>query len=182
MSGGRIAETATRERIAEALLELMKKKNIDKITVKDVVDHCNITRQTFYYHYQDMMDVFEWICRKKADEMLRLILGMDEAETTIKYFLIEIRRDRDIVNKMMDSRKRMEIEEILLCMTKTFLKGMIKARGLNRELVSLDLEITLNFYSYAIMGIMIELCRKKEIDIDAYAKAILRVLEKGLKR
>ena len=80
MSGGRIAETATRERIAEALLELMKKKNIDKITVKDVVDHCNITRQTFYYHYQDMMDVFEWICRKKADEMLRLILGMDEGE------------------------------------------------------------------------------------------------------
>ena len=72
-------------------------------------------------------------------------------------------------------------EEILLCMTKTFLKGMIKARGLNRELVSLDLEITLNFYSYAITGIMIELCRKKEIDIDAYAKAILRVLEKGLK-
>ena len=44
MSGGRIAETATRERIAEALLELMKKKNIDKITVKDVVDHCNIRK------------------------------------------------------------------------------------------------------------------------------------------
>lgn len=127
MSGGRIAETATRERIAEALLELMKKKNIDKITVKDVVDHCNITRQTFYYHYQDMRDVSEWIWPgRKLMKCSGLFWGWMKLKQQLNIFLSKFAGTEILINKMMDSRKRMEIEEILLCMTKTFLKGMLK--------------------------------------------------------
>lgn len=36
--------------IAEAFIRLSKQKNIDKITVKDLVEACGISRQTFYYH------------------------------------------------------------------------------------------------------------------------------------
>ena len=46
--------------IAEAFLKLSKEKNIDKITVKDIVDTCGISRQSFYYHFQDILEVIEW--------------------------------------------------------------------------------------------------------------------------
>ena len=42
-------------KIAETLYELLKHKPLDKITVKELVDTCNISRQSFYYHFQDIM-------------------------------------------------------------------------------------------------------------------------------
>ena len=45
--------------IAETFLTLAGQKNVDKITVKDLVEACGISRQTFYYHFQDIIDVVE---------------------------------------------------------------------------------------------------------------------------
>lgn len=49
-----------KKRIVEAFVKLSKEKNIDKITVKDIVDECGISRQAFYYHFQDILEVIEW--------------------------------------------------------------------------------------------------------------------------
>lgn len=39
--------------IAETFAGLLEHKNVEKITVKELVDACHISRQTFYYHFQD---------------------------------------------------------------------------------------------------------------------------------
>ena len=49
-----------KERIAGKFAELTLEKSVDKITVKDIVEACHITRQTFYYHFQDLIDVIDW--------------------------------------------------------------------------------------------------------------------------
>ena len=49
-----------KEKIAETLNQLLQNKKLDKITVKELVDACHISRQTFYYHFQDIMEVVEW--------------------------------------------------------------------------------------------------------------------------
>ena len=46
--------------IADAFVSLAQRKNVDKITVKDLVEACGISRQTFYYHFQDILEVIEW--------------------------------------------------------------------------------------------------------------------------
>ncbi len=38
----------TKSMISAAFLKLSKSKSVDKITVKDIVETYNITRQTFY--------------------------------------------------------------------------------------------------------------------------------------
>lgn len=175
-----MTESITKERIAEALTELMEKKNIDKITVKDVVDYCHITRQAFYYHYQDLMDVFEQIAKKKTAALLAFSLRTEDLETTVRFFLERALEDSDIINKLMDSRKRVQTEDMLFHIMKTYLRGMIEARGLNREVSLPDMEVIISFYTHALTGLMIEICREKEIDVDRYCRAILHILEKGL--
>ena len=39
----------------------MEVKPIDKITVKDLVEICGVNRQTFYYHFDDVYDLLEWV-------------------------------------------------------------------------------------------------------------------------
>lgn len=49
----------TKDAISDTFLEILQKKNIDKITVKDISEACGITRQTFYYHFHDIIEVVE---------------------------------------------------------------------------------------------------------------------------
>lgn len=47
--------------IANSLRKLMKKKSLDKIKIREIVDDCGVNRQTFYYHFQDIYALVEWI-------------------------------------------------------------------------------------------------------------------------
>ncbi len=51
----------TKRAMASALKNLMEKKTLDKITVKEIVDSCGLNRQTFYYHFQDTYDLLKWL-------------------------------------------------------------------------------------------------------------------------
>lgn len=64
--------------IAEAFIRLSKQKNIDKITVKDLVEACGISRQTFYYHFQDILEVIEWSLDQAFSHLLEQSLAADD--------------------------------------------------------------------------------------------------------
>ena len=56
---------------AEAFIQLIDEKCISKITVKDIADRCDMNRNTFYYHFQDIPDLCEYICREKIDALIQ---------------------------------------------------------------------------------------------------------------
>ena len=47
----------TKIAIMDSLIDLLRKKPFIKITVKDIVTHCGINRNTFYYHFEDIYDL-----------------------------------------------------------------------------------------------------------------------------
>ena len=51
----------TKRALAASLKKLAAKKPLDKITVIDITEDCGVNRQTFYYHFQDIFDLVEWI-------------------------------------------------------------------------------------------------------------------------
>ena len=61
----------------------MTRKGADKVTVKDVVESCGITRQTFNYHFQDLLDVIAWGLQHKADEAVRRGLEAENIEDAL---------------------------------------------------------------------------------------------------
>lgn len=50
-----------KEIIALGLLELNKTKSLSKITVKEIINHCCISKQTFYNHFLDKFDLIIFI-------------------------------------------------------------------------------------------------------------------------
>lgn len=53
----------TKRRLAMALKELLREKPLKKITIQDIVERSHMTRQSFYYHFQDIYEVLELICQ-----------------------------------------------------------------------------------------------------------------------
>lgn len=109
----------SRKLIRQAYVELIKEKDIDKITVMDVVNKADINRGTFYAHYKSVFDVSEQI----GNEILSALLEfLDEFKTTplienplpfltniarfleedleFHRLLINTQRSRDFLNKL----------------------------------------------------------------------------------
>ena len=73
--------------IAETFASMVKQKGIDKITVKALIEECHISGQTFYYHFQDIMEVIEWAMEQAVQNTLKYSLNTDSPEEAFVYLL-----------------------------------------------------------------------------------------------
>ena len=60
----------TRRNIFNAFIELREKFPLERITVKELCERAQISKQTFYLHYHDMYDLSEQIEASMITEML----------------------------------------------------------------------------------------------------------------
>lgn len=60
----------TKMQLADSLKKLMTWKPLNKISIREITDDSGVNRQTFYYHFQDIFDLLEWLYRKEASQFL----------------------------------------------------------------------------------------------------------------
>ena len=68
----------TKKAIIATFIDLLAKKPLEKLTVRDIVDACDINRNTFYYYFQDIYAVLEELCRTAMSSVAK-IKAPDEA-------------------------------------------------------------------------------------------------------
>ena len=87
----------TKRVIKESFLLLLRKKPLNKITVKEVCESAELNRATFYSHYRDCFDLMEKIeseILNAFERSLRLIQGFDvTALITAIYSIIDQHED-----------------------------------------------------------------------------------------
>ena len=49
------------KRWADSLKEQLKIEPLDKISIAEICDRCNLNRKSFYYHFEDKTDLINWI-------------------------------------------------------------------------------------------------------------------------
>ena len=50
----------TKKAISDAFWQLLEEKPYNKITVQNIVECCQVNRNTFYYHFQDIPALTEY--------------------------------------------------------------------------------------------------------------------------
>ena len=65
----------TKKAIAEAFIELLNERPLDKIKIKDITDRCGVARNTFYYHFADIPALLESIF---TEETRKIILSRED--------------------------------------------------------------------------------------------------------
>ena len=51
----------TKKALADSLKEQLKIEPLDKISIAEICDRCNLNRKSFYYHFEDKTDLINWI-------------------------------------------------------------------------------------------------------------------------
>ena len=162
--------------IADAFIKLSKEKNIDKITVKDIVDECGISRQSFYYHFQDILEVIEWSAEQAFQKLLERSMEADDAEAVFQDFIAASDEASVMLRKLLNSQKREQVERLMVRAVRAYLQEMIRRRGPITDIPYEDADAALSFCTYGIVGLLLEYCEKKDVDRDQLARQMYRLL------
>ena len=77
-----------KEIITEAARKLVLEKKVKKLTVKDIVEECQITRQAFYYHFEGIPDLIQWSIKQGTRRLLEVCKEQGGAEAALKYLFV----------------------------------------------------------------------------------------------
>ena len=131
--------------IAETFAGLLEHKNVEKITVKELVDACHISRQTFYYHFQDTMEVIEYLMEQRLQKTLLASLEAPSVQDALKSVIT-----------VTSEEKR------LRRFSRAYFDEMIRAHAAGRTLPASDLETAVSFYSYGVVGLLLDNLTKEQ--------------------
>ena len=93
---------------------LTKKAVLKKLTVKDIVEECGITRQTFYYHFQDIPDLICYMMEQGSKELLENCLAQPTLEDKIRYLLSVALNVRPLIQRTISTSYQSELEPLYL--------------------------------------------------------------------
>ncbi|MGI6012077.1 MAG: TetR/AcrR family transcriptional regulator C-terminal domain-containing protein [Ruminococcus sp.] len=162
--------------IADTYASLAKQKDIDKITVKALIDACHISRQTFYYHFQDIMDVIQWSVKQATQKMLDQGLKASTPEEALSIIISFASDNHKLIQRLLDSRKREYLEELFVQAIRQYLQELVINKSPELSLNYSDLEFFLDFWSFGITGILFKYCDQEQVDAEKLAHQICRLL------
>ena len=146
----------TKRALASALKELLEHKPLNKITIADITEQCGVNRQTFYYHFQDIYALLEWIYTTDAQ---RLLEGKRDGDTWQQGFLqvLEyIRDNRALVRNTYHSVSRELLEGYLYRVTYQLMRDVVEERAAGTQVPEEDRAFLAHFYKYAFVGLTVE--------------------------
>lgn len=169
-----------KQQIANAMFELSKTKDPGKITVKDLVSACGVSRQIFYYYYQDIYEVFAYILRQDVEIYTNESIGMDTPIESVTHFVGCLVDNIDMFKKGLESKLRPDIESLMLDTFKKYIRILIEQKVTDVALRSVDLNFLTNFIACGLVGTIIDNSTNKDFNVDEYCTQLLQLVRARL--
>lgn len=155
---------SAKEQIASAFLSLLEKKPLDKLTVTDIVQTSGVTRQSFYYHFQDIPALITFIvCRYTDDVGSRATQARDMREL-VRIFFSPIWECPELIRRLTEAKKYPGTQ-ILYSEVRGHLIRLFRLRRMKVDLEHRNLDMTATYYACAIVGVTALYCRQTELII-----------------
>ncbi|BDR67623.1 TetR/AcrR family transcriptional regulator [Clostridium tetani] len=177
----------TKKELANSLKKLMSIKPLDKITIKDITADCNVNRQTFYYHFQDIYDLLDWIYKTEAIDD---ISEYKTYKTWQKGFLMifhYIIHNKEFCINSLHSLGRDHLDNFLYKFTFDLIIEVVNEVSEGMDVLNEDKKFIANFYTYAFVNLVIMWMKNgmkesPEIIIEKLNTLIEGDIEKALKK
>ena len=169
-----------KEKIAQAAKTLMMKNGAKRLTVKDIVDECHITRQTFYYHFQDLSGLFRWIVERDTSRTMLEIKSLENGEARLRYLFLMAIQALPYVKKGMETDYRDELENYFAQYIQSLFEQMCDEEGLYLHCSRFETKLILRYHSQAILGILRNWTPADTRNLDQIVHTVFRLLTEGI--
>ena len=144
----------TKRAIEASLHKLLQEKSLDEITVKDLVEDCGISRQTFYYHFQDIYAVIEWRFQQVTQELMDQVEGHDWKKG-IEMLLEMMQKDKVLLLNAYRAFDRSYLDRYLTRWTKPLLGRIINEQAQKYRIDAEALDFIVDIYVFGLVNVLL---------------------------
>lgn len=146
----------TERAIRESFVKLLNERPLDKITVKDITEDCGVTRNTFYYHFPDVLTLLRQILQVEIDKVMEGTvenLSWEDSFIQGAQFALENKR---LIYHIYNSIAREEIERYLNSVAGEVMRRYVERAAADLRVSAQDKELIASFYSAALVGMILD--------------------------
>ena len=169
-----------KELIAEATRTLLLKKHVKKLTVKDIVEQCHITRQAFYYHFEGIPELLSWMMEGYVELTLQEALAQENAEEGLRCFFVMAINAIPYVEYGMGSNYGKELEQLLRQYIRHFFVKASESQNFYADCTRSEINIIMRYHSQAILGLLQEWTEEDTEQLDQIVHTVYRIMMEGI--
>ena len=141
----------TEKAIVETTLAMAKQRPISKITVRDIVEACGITRNTFYYHFHDIYEVLE--CALEVELRSLREMGEQDPEKALFALVDFFISYKKVWVNLYKTVGRDQLSIYALKLLSEVLENRLREESRGMDVEESDLRLITVFYEEALLGV-----------------------------
>ena len=145
----------TKKAIKDSFIKLLNEKALKQITVRDIVEECQINRNTFYYHFEDIPTLLGTIIKEDADNIVNKFPVIDSIENCIEAAISFANQNRRAVLHIYKSVNRdlYEQYEWQVCdyVARNYIELITRDLNISEE----DIELIISYTKCVVFGLTI---------------------------
>ncbi len=144
--------------IIHSFKKILSQKTMDKITVKEICEHSNVNRQTFYNHFEDILDVFITVFREEVSAEIAQNRTVGTWQSGFLATMGYLKKNAKQIFHVYHSSYWPQIHLYVSDFSKALLDGVIEecVVSMDVELAHRDRNFIIQFYRYLFEGFIID--------------------------
>ena len=168
----------TKKIILHTFEEMLDEMPFGKITVSALVARCEISSNTFYYHFKDIFDLLEFWLNVQTQTYLKQIENTPNWAEGLKIVLHELKNHSRTIYHISESISREWLERYVFNHVEQQFHMDLEQRTAGLQMDKKIIDKIASFYCYAFLGFFIKfLWGNMKADIDTSVDDLCRIFD-----
>lgn len=144
--------------IIDSFKQLLNKKSIDKLTVKEICEQGDVNRQTFYNYFTDIMDIFKYIFSQELSVEIAQNRTFENWSGGFLATMNYLKKNSNMILHVYYSSYWPEMNNYLTSLSIRLLDDVVEEYLVKMDvnLKEKDRSFIVNFYRHVFNGLMID--------------------------
>lgn len=149
----------TKLALKQSLMSLLEEEPLESITINKIVNRCQLNRNTFYYHFHDIYELLDFVFTSEKEKLIEDQEDITKWRENLERVCLYLLHHKKMIYHVYHSIQKDSLEKYLYDVVGNQMKTLITKNIGDRNISEKTIEILVNFFKYALVGMFLEWIR-----------------------
>ncbi len=165
-----------KDKIAKACTQLLWTHNLDEISVRDITELCGVSRQSFYYYFENIESAAAYAFDVGFDALKESCIELHDPREVLGIIVRGYAKQYILLQHLMQSKSKVRVKRYYYRVLYDVIRTQFNHFNVRPDLEPGELDLDVSFFAYGIGGLLYERCAEPDVDPDKLADEIYRYI------
>lgn len=172
----------TKKAIMESFAKMIDEQPLDRITVKSIVEDCGVTRNTFYYHFEDIYALAKETLQERLQQMTADYGPNADWESFLLLIARQLTENKRTLRHLFRSSKSPELGRFLSELASVAMNHLFDYLAEGKQVAPENRQLIIDFYRFSLTGIAEHWLNNNTADTEKLVHQISLLLQGGMRQ